>query len=253
MVAPVPRSVAAQAAVLALTLAAGVARVFTSSPDTASLRDLGTVVRAAHAASTMRVVFVVNARTGGVPSTLTGNGAVDFAHGTSSFAIRGDAGKESTVISDGTTTWTRLPPDMLATYGGKHWVASPAGGGQLHPENTLDALASLTGLTARADGHATVGGFRTIRYTARTALRDVAARLRDWPGALFAAGTGILGDGTATFGIYVDGSGLPRRLDIAMRLRSWTEDIRFDYYDYGRPVGVAPPPASDVAAAKTPP
>lgn len=203
-------------------LVVGLLRVVTYAPDTAALVPIGSVAAAARAAQTARFAITMRTKDGDVTSTLTGAGALDFDRGLYAFQLQAGPA-DTSLIGSATRLWLRLPD--TAVHGGRHWVsfASTDGVKELpRPTELLDQLATLSGQTPRVRGHARVGGVRTTRYVVTT---TIAGRV-------------------ATITLYVDADHLPRRITETTQ-GSPRVEISADYYDYGRPVGLAPPPAAD--------
>jgi hypothetical protein len=113
-------------------------------------------------------------------------------------------------------------------------------------QNPADLLESLKGVAdIREVGHDTVRGVDTTEYAGTVDLAkaldragsDVRSRLQK---ALSAMETSV------PVKVWVDDEGLPRRMQMDISVQGMSMSMTMEFYDYGTPVDVAAPPASEV-------
>ncbi len=217
--------------------------------------DIGT----AHMAGAMTFDTV------GITSTSTFTGAIDFRTGrgsmTMNLSLPGAPATESTIVYDGQNAYTPLPDGLdAARAAGKRWIrtdfsklmaGSPV---SADPRSMLDSLKSVSS-DVRAVGRDRVRGVRATHY-AYTLDTSKA------PGGV----GGPLGMADVVSGAWIDDDGLVRRLrmDIDMSkamaamglpaeaAQKATMTMSMEFFDYGEPVDVTIPPASEVIDADDP-
>ena len=198
-----------------------------------------------------------------VSATITGSGAFDFGHKTGELTLQVAA----SATAPSTTVDIRLlgndlylsSPKLAALDGGKPWIhvdasaytqrqsqsAGALGGFQGgDPTKVLDLLQKLTGTVSQV-GPAQVDGVSTTHYRATVNLA----------GPSSGTGTSQIGQGFAKlfgFGavpvdVWVDSAGRARRVEVTISLLGITAVAGEDLGDFGAPVVVTAPPASQVA------
>lgn len=259
-----------------LRLFVGIAAVALLASSCASKADLGKVLTAAAAntaSATSRVVVTFTMHGGGVSLTFTQTGEFDYAHSRGILRAGSAAGFSQEVF---------LPPHMyvkLASDGGgpaplprgKAWIdvnlghvdgAGPMLPGTFpgidQPSNPSDMLSFLFGISRQVTqvGSATVRGVQTVHYRVLISLAKATSRVRPSARRAFAAFTKAFGRSTLPAQVWVDEQNRVRRILITLAApkaagapagSKLTQTV--DFYDFGIPVRVSAPPASEVLSA----
>jgi hypothetical protein len=175
------------------------------------------------------------------------------------------------VVQDGSIAYVRLPAIADQLPAGTSWVKTntrhPRGSvdlDQFHqltgsdPRNTLDLLRAVSG-EVETVGAGTVHGVSTTHYRATIEPSDYAkfvlAGKRDQLGSLADQLVARSGIGAMPVDVWVDGSGLVRKLAISFAAKQpSTTDVTeasmtFELYDLGEDVQIELPAASEVVDA----
>jgi len=227
------------------------------------------------AARTARVEMAVNAAggPGGGVVTITATGAIDAEHDRFSLSMdltallaglpaSADAiGSSVELVGTGDTVFFRSPFFAQALGVTTDWVGMQAGAGStLDPTDPVAFLDLLHGTGADVErvGHETVRGVETdtihATVTVRAALANAPAgarnRLQRALEQLGDAATGLL-DAELPVDVDVDSDGIIRKLVLQIRAPASAADtqaaaVSIEYFDFGEPVTIEPPPADQV-------
>lgn len=189
--------------------------------------------------------------------SVTADGVVDLAHARSRFLVTTGRLGTSEVRVVGGKAYAKLPAAMAGVLHGKTWVALsvPAGatggagaalGGGVTDQLSLLGDVSSSVRRVGAPGATTVGGAATTQYLAQLDRTKVLAR-----DGLKAAGpaAGAL-PATIPVHVWIDAQGRTRRLTLTVTARpsgsasAVTVAVTETLSDFGRPVSVTAPPAS---------
>lgn len=178
------------------------------------------------------------------------------------------------VIRDGNVSYVRLPALDAELPKGKSWIrgderATAASGFDVHdlerlsagdPRDVLDALRAVTG-EVETMGTEKLRGVETTHYHAVVDPAELAARAaRDGGqsrGTLFDGLTAQSGLGDVPVDVWLDASGLVRKLTLAFAAtdpntaQPNTAAVTFELWDYGRAVAIDLPPPSQVVGASS--
>lgn len=246
------RAIRAQAAVLALVLGGGLLRVATYDPPSTTQRlvSFSAASAASRKASTSRFELTVTTTAPSNSASFTMSGETDFAHQRVALTMDLSSVGRGVVrmVGEGNVGWVEVPASALSLTGGKHWITFTAPGGAAEslggdPSQMLDRLARLGDQTPRAAGQETVRGVTTTRYhldltleqLARMMPAEQADAIRDSGAESILAGTDV----------WIDDAGLPRRIELTMDAPGVRVVTRGETYDYGAPVHIELPSASD--------
>jgi hypothetical protein len=214
-----------------------------------------------------RLAITTTMRSPGMTVSFTQTGVFDFAHS------RGMLGMQSpmpmTVLFLPPKTYFKLPGGSGAPLPhGKSWIALPDGqmsspldamigpfGGSADPADLLASLRAISSQVTKLGG-STIRDVPVTGYRVAVDPAKAAARLPGWQRAGFRSFARILGRGTIPVEVWVDAQNLVRRVQISphppggtgspgghARLTQTT-----DFWDFGVPVRVSAPPASQVAS-----
>lgn len=232
--------------------------------------DALTAAVANTSATTSRVALSTTLSSPGITTTITATGEFDYAHSRGVLVLGG-----ATV--PGGVEVRYLPPRLYVKYAGaglplptgKDWVEislpSQAADMSLAFLPTGDVNASpmdlLTALTAIASnvtdlGPATIRGVAVTHYRVTVDLAKAEAHLSPPGRAEFHSFVSSLASGTLPVDVWVDGQDRVSRIAISLPMppgsgapASFRVTETVDFYDFGIPVQVAPPPASEVMSA----
>ena len=248
------------AAVLATGCGTQVARG-PSQPDTLAAAITRTGVQ------TTRVAMTISTQTPGMSFSYTASGQFDFAHSRGSLSMPQPLGLTALFIppnvyvklssaSGGPSlpkgkTWVVTSDSTLGGAGAAFSPLVPFGGG-----DPADMLKSLTGMSGgeKKLGTATIRGVAVTGYQVNIDPAKAAARLPSSQRESFRQFAAVLGSGAIPVDVWVDGQNLVRRVRVSLHPPAssgvpagaqFTETT--DFYDFGVPVRVAAPPASQVA------
>jgi hypothetical protein len=275
-----PRLLALVIAGAALTAGCGQAAVKSSSPakpkpsqnqglvaeSAAATADAGT----ARAAYTMRMTGL----TGASGVTAKGTGAVDFASHSTELEMHMTVPQAGMTVDMsermvGTTIYMHSP--LLSRAAGKPWIkldlqkfgkaqgldmsAAMSSGGS-DPTQMLEFLNAASDSIDRV-GMDTVRGTQTTHYHVVVDLLKIANAVPAGKQAAvrrtFRREVDLIGTHTMPIDVWIDSQGLVRRehVDISMRPPTATApvgmEMTIDFFDFGTPVHIVPPPARQVA------
>jgi hypothetical protein len=136
----------------------------------------------------------------------------------------------------GTKPWIKLDPSSLG-------VSQSQLDQQQNPADFLDSLAGIADI--REAGHERIRGVDTTEYDGTVDLAqaldragpDVRSRLQKALSAM---------EASVPVKVWVDGDGLPRRMEMAIDVQKMSMTMTMEFYDYGVKIDVAPPPADEV-------
>jgi len=210
----------------------------------------------------MSLVESVNGATGG-PVTVTANGQIDFASGDASLSMTVPSAGAVQLVLVKPTLYLQLPSSLGSILpAGKSWVslnldsASTSALGssfsQLSGSADLSSqgLAYLQGIST--DGVHTIGpdtvrGVATTEYSATIDLTKAVPRGDAAAQAALQKLRDSTGLSTVPIKVWIDAQGQVRRVVVQQALtvggKSVTADVTIEYFDFGAPVAVAPPPA----------
>jgi hypothetical protein len=220
-------------------------------------------------AQTARVAATITMQMQGMSFSFTATGLFDFAHSRGSLGMQQPIGMTELFV----------PPNVYVKFSaaggpslpkGKKWLVIGDGmlggtgaGAALSPfspfggtADPADLLKSLTGIAGseKKVGTATMRGVAVTDYQVNIDPAKAAARLPSSQRASFRQFAATLGSGAIPVDVWVDGQNLVRRIQVSLHLPAdsgvpagarLTEST--DFYDFGVPVRVAAPPASQVA------
>jgi hypothetical protein len=188
--------------------------------------------------------------------TRTGRLSIDL----SSTGIPGASGKVQEVYTGGVIYMSldAFGPKLAGGVDGKHWVKldlseyAQVGQSQTQadPTSTLDGLRGVSN-DVQDLGQENVRGVDTTHYHATI---DVAKALAKVPAShrqRVESALSQFGNGDLPIDVWIGRDGVPRRYSMSMDLTKSGESMhfteQFDFFDFGVPVDVHVPPASDVA------
>ncbi|ROT31251.1 LppX_LprAFG lipoprotein [Micromonospora sp. HM5-17] len=161
----------------------------------------------------------------------------------------------TTVRMIGSVFYVEVPEADRADMGGKRWIKMDlaAAGAQagmeftkqledIDPTKQVKTLLATEGVTAL--GEETVNGVRTVHYTVTTPVATYLGQLDADARKAVEQELTKSGVKDVKLDLWVDEQYLPRRAHVVM---GTTNDITVDYTDYGKPVTVEAPPASETA------
>ncbi|AXI78073.1 LolA-like protein [Peterkaempfera bronchialis] len=252
-------------AAAACSPAAGAGSPKTAEPAPAAVLDL--VGRNAAAAGTARVSMTM--RIPGISGAFTVDGVMgwgdqigmDIQYGGNE-AMKGlDPDGSVHAVAKGATIYYELHGPAISRFGGKHWMrmdlsagTGAQGGGATEAQLYQDPSAVAKALTASGDlrevGKETVAAAETTRYSGSVPVAK-----------LVAAGSGLTaqqrkrllralqaaGIGDTAVDLWVDAEQLPVRVVRTTPTEQGTMTVTTDFADYGTPLKVTVPPASDTA------
>ena len=270
----------------ALTVSAcGSSGTASSSPPgkaAAPRLDGATVIAAAFtktsAAKTARLAITYQLSAGtatsanGVNERGTGTGVIDFAHKLGDFTVNEPTGQSIEERLIGTNAYVKLPPTLAASnpaLHGKSWLHEQlpsadsaslgfgSSGSDASDPTSVLRLVSMVSSSVSKVGSESVRGAPTTHYRADVDFSKAAAK-RGIPATEIAALEKALGTNSFPVDLWVDSQGVARRLQFHFPLpKATTSSVAgqsgqitetLDLYDFGTPVAVSPPPASQVAS-----
>ncbi len=236
----------------------------TNSPGTTRSTPVEAVLLAAqHGISDRTARFTMSiSATGSAAFSESGNGSVDFSNQSAQIAMTVSVLSEQlhvTVVEVGGAVYEKLagvPGLSSVLRPGKSWIEVPIGsssaatdglGSEGNPASFLLAL-TRKGLVVTRVASSSVDGVQATEYGVK--FPDDIAKLGAGAGSLPSSVQQSLRG--ATMHVWIDGSGLLRR--IAMGIAEpdvGTVMFTIDLQDYGVPVTVSPPPASEVESLQS--
>jgi hypothetical protein len=252
------------------------------SGKSASLPDNGATIIAAAFTKTsavktarMALTFQLTAGTAtsssGVNERGTGTGVIDFAHRLADLTVNEPTGQSIEERLIGTNAYVKLPPQLAQTQPqlrGKSWLHQQlpsndtaslgfgsSGSGASDPTSVLRLVSMVSNSVAKV-GTASIRGTQTTHYRAIVDFGKAAAK-HGLPPAQIQTLEKALGTNTFPVDLWIDGQGVARRMQFHFPLAKATTTSAagqsgqitetLDLYDFGTPVSVQPPPASQVA------
>jgi len=216
------------------------------------------------AGQTARISMTTTTQMQSMSMSYTATGEYDFVHSRGMISMQSPM--SMTEIFMPPTAYIKLPSDAGTMPDGKSWIALGTGTsgrlgnslfGPLGGTDPADLLASLTAVSASVTslGPTTIRGVKVTGFRVDIDPAKAAARIPSRERAGFRVFTGSLGSGTIPVDVWVDSQNLVRRVKLSLHLPDGegapakTQVIEVtDFYDFGVPVRVSPPPASQVAS-----
>jgi hypothetical protein len=216
------------------------------------------------AAQTARIAITTATQTQGMSMSFTMTGEYDFAHSRGMITMA--APFDMTELFLPPKVYLKLSGTGSSLPHGKSWVAMDTGtsgslGSILGPfgpaDNPADMLESLTAVAGseRVLGTTRVRGVLTTEYQVNIDPAKMAAKVPAPERASFRQFTQSLGKGAIPVDVWVDGQNQVRQVRLSLHMPDGaglpgnarlTETL--DFYDFGVPVRVSAPPASQVAS-----
>jgi len=226
-------------------------------------------------AKTAKLVFDTSIAGNGQKLHMTGVGSADFENKAASMTfdvgdlLRGSglpssAGEAWTIITDGLVVYMHAPALAQQLPGRKEWLKLDVEKlaksrnvdlgqfRQLTQNDPTQMLAYLRATSGKIEkvGSEKIRGVETTHYRAKVDLDKVAAQAppslrRTFRASIHSLKQG-LGTDTIPVDVWVDGDNLVRRLAEHLPVAQGGKiDFSVDFYDFGAPVSVTPPPASE--------
>lgn len=201
----------------------------------------------------------------GVDEQITGQGAFDFPDQTGTFTVTVPTGGQSVseqIIEDGGTVYVGLGSLIGSVAPGKSWISASPGqlssgsgsgfaGGITQwsdPSQMLQQLQS-SGATVTSDGPTTYGGTAVTEYSVTLPSSFFSKYLSSLPSSLQQF-TSRLTLPNLTEKVYIEAGNLLRALDMPISFgvmgQTFSMDVQTSFTNYGTPVTVTPPAASEV-------
>ena len=219
------------------------------------------------AATTSRVTVSTTLSSPGMTTTITARGEFDYAHPRGVLRMGG--------LAFGGEEVRYLPPQLYVKFAhapgapfpkGKVWVEislpSRAAGGALPflplgnvNASPMDLLSALTAIASKVTdlGPATIRGVAVTHYRVSVDLAKAEAHQRPRARAEFHSFASSLDSATLPVDVWVDGQARVSRIAISLPMphgsgmpAGFRVSEAVDYYDFGVPVQVSAPPASQV-------
>ena len=225
-------------------------------------------------AKSAKLVFRTSIQGGGRTLHMNGIGSADFEHRAASMnfdvgdLLRGSglptsAGETWTIVTQGLVVYMHAPALARQLPGGKEWLKLDVQAlaksqnvdlgqfRQLTQNDPTQMLAYLRAVSGKVEqvGTEDVRGVETTHYRAKVDLDKVAeqapANLRRTFRASIESLKKGLGTDTIPVDVWVDEDNLVRRLAEHLPVAGGGKiDFSVDFYDFGTPVSIKPPPAS---------
>jgi hypothetical protein len=201
----------------------------------------------------------------GLNEQITGQGAFDFPDQTGTFTVNVPTGGQTIseqIIEDGDTVYVGLGGLIGSVAPGKSWIsASPgqlsSGGGSglgggvtqwSDPSQMLQQLQS-SGATVTSDGPTTYDGTAVTEYSVTLPSSFYSQYLGSLPSSLQQFTSGLTLP-NPTEKVYIAEGNLLRAVDLPFTFgvtdKTLSMDLQMSFTNYGTPVTVTPPPASEV-------
>jgi hypothetical protein len=221
-------------------------------------------------ATTSRVTVSTTMSSPGMKTTITATGEFDYAHPRGLLRMRGAAPGGEEVRYLPPRLYVKLPEAPGAPFAkGKAWVGIslpsravdgglpflPLGNVDANPMDLLSALTAIAGKVADL-GPATIRGVAVTHYRVSVDLAEAEAHQRPQARAEFHSFASSLDSATLPVDVWVDGQARVSRIAISRPMphgsgmsAGFRVSEAVDYYDFGVPVQVLAPPASEVMSA----
>ena len=224
-------------------------------------------------AQTARVAITTTTQMQSMSVSFTETGVFDFAHSRGMLSMQQPVGLTELFVPP--KTYVKLS-DMagMALPKGKSWLAVNDGmlggvpapvpgafGGDSDPANLLASLTAIAG-SEKKTGTTVIRGVPVTQYQVNIDPAKAVTRLPGWERAGFQQFVKALGSGAIPVDVWVDSQNLVRRVQLSLHVPdvagmpsapAATGNPQLvqsaDFYDFGVPVRVAAPPASEVASA----
>jgi hypothetical protein len=226
-------------------------------------------VKSARVAVTYQVLSGTATSSSGINERGTGSGVINFATNQADLTVNEPTGQstEERLISN--VAYVKLPPALTTTIPqlrGKTWLRqplSPTDGGALgfgtsgsspsNPTSILQLVSKVSDSVSKV-GTASVRGTPTTQYRATVNFTKAAAK-QGVPATQIQTLEKVLGTNTFPVDVWIDAQGAARRLQFQFPLPEVTGSASgqsgkitetLDLFDFGIPVTVQTPPASQV-------
>jgi hypothetical protein len=229
------------------------------------------------AGQTARISVTMTSQTQGMSVSFTETGVFDFAHSRGMLSMQSPLGMTEIFIPPKAYIKIAGAADGPLPHG-KSWIAMDAGnsgplvssllapfGGGTDP---ADLLASLTAISSSVTnlGPATIRGVHVTGYRVDIDPAKAASRVPSWERAGFLGFASSLGSGAIPVDVWVDSQNLVRQVKVSLHAPggsgppapgapadsgppvSVTLVQVTDFYDFGVPVRVSAPPASEITS-----
>jgi hypothetical protein len=213
---------------------------------------------------TARISMTMTAQMQSMSVSYTATGEYDFVHSRGMISMQNPMSMTEIFISP--TAYIKLPSGTGTMPDGKSWIALGTGTsdgldssmfGSFGGTDPADLLASLTAVSASVTslGPTTIRGVKVTGFRVDIDPAKAAARVPSRQRAGFREFISSLGSGPIPVDVWVDGQNLVRRVKLSLHLpdgegaSAKTRLVEVtDFYDFGVPVRVSPPPASQIAS-----
>ncbi|MDQ6876011.1 MAG: hypothetical protein M3042_13245 [Actinomycetota bacterium] len=212
------------------------------------------------AAKSARFSFDERGSVNGQPIALTGAGLVDFSSKNLDLALTLPRLGTVRTLKIGPVIYEQLPAAMRVRLGGKSWIkldltksadpriAALAKQLQGSSQDPTDVLGYLQGLSpdVRTVGTERIRGAQTTHYAATVDVSKATGRLDPQAAAAFRQLMSSAGVGKFPVDIWVDSDNRVRQVASKLPGKGGSELVVTEqFYDFGTPVHVVPPPAAD--------
>jgi hypothetical protein len=216
------------------------------------------------AGQTAKISMTMTTQMQSMSVSYTATGEYDFVHSRGMISMQNPTAMTEIFIPP--TAYIKFPSGSGTMPDGKSWVALGTGTsdgldsslfGPFGGTDPADLLASLTAVSASVTslGPTTIRGVKVTGFRVDIDPAKAAARVPSRERAGFGEFTSSLGRGTIPVDVWVDGQNLVRRVKLSLHLpdgegaSAKTQMVEVtDFYDFGVPVRVSPPPASQTAS-----
>jgi len=216
------------------------------------------------AGQTARIAMTTTMQMQSMSVSYTATGEYDFVHSRGMISMQNPVGMTEIFIAP--TAYIKLPGGGGTLPAGKSWIALDAGTpdglassvlGPFGGTDPADLLASLTAVSSSVTslGPATIRGVKVTGFRVDIDPAKAAARVPPPERASFREFISSLGPGSIPVDVWVDGQNLVRRVKLSLHapggqgVSAGTQMVEVtDFYDFGVPVRVSPPPASQIAS-----
>ncbi|WP_433474720.1 LppX_LprAFG lipoprotein [Spirillospora sp. CA-142024] len=150
-----------------------------------------------------------------------------------------------TQLGGGSKPWIKISLDELGAKSGLNIDELLQQSRQMDPvQNTKMLTASKD---AREVGKETIDGVQTTHYTGTYRMSDAISKLSPETQEAYRKSLGTTGTQAMNFDLWVDGRQLPRQMTMkSLQSEGGTMTMTMKYRDFGKPVQITEPPASEV-------
>ena len=216
------------------------------------------------AGQTAKISMTMTTQMQSMSVSYTATGEYDFVHSRGMISMQNPTAMTEIFIPP--TAYIKLPSGNGTMPDGKSWIALGTGTsdgldsslfGPFGGTDPADLLASLTAVSASVTslGPTTIRGVKVTGFRVDIDPAKAAARVPSRERAGFREFTSSLGRGPIPVDVWVDSQNLVRRVKLSLHLpdgegaSAKTQMVEVtDFYDFGVPVRVSPPPASQTAS-----